>query len=80
MNLFSILLHVFIIRSKSMVTDIRSAFANMLHHTLFGPDGPSQGEFNVNQVQKVDGPPKMDIKLSGIFRPNIQCKNGRYDV
>ena len=44
-----------------MVTDIRSAFANMLHHTLFGPDGPSQGEFNINQAQKVDreGPPKM---------------------
>ena len=80
MNLFSILLHVFVMRSQSMVTDMRSAFANMLHHTLFGPDGPSQGEFNVNQIQKVAGPSKKATKLSEVFRPNIQRKTGRYDV
>ena len=44
MNLFSvIILHTFMIASKSMPTDMRSAFANMLHHTLYEKDGPLKG-------------------------------------
>ena len=44
MNLFSIIFHAFIITSQSMITDMRSAFANMLHHTLFEKQGPPQGK------------------------------------
>ena len=35
------------LKSESMPTDLRSAFGNMLHHTLFEKDGPRQikGEF-----------------------------------
>ena len=44
MNLFSvIILHTFMIATKSMPTDMRSAFANMLHHTLYEKDGPLKG-------------------------------------
>ena len=36
------------LKSESMPTDLRSAFGNMLHHTLFEKDGPRKikGEFN----------------------------------
>ena len=48
MNLFSVIFFTFILNSESMPTDLRSAFGNMLHHTLFENDGPRKikGEFN----------------------------------
>ena len=47
MNLFSAIFFTFMLKSESMPTDLRSAFGNMLHHTLFEKDGPRQikGEF-----------------------------------
>ena len=54
MSLFSVICYTFILTSESMPTDIRSAFANMLHHTLFGPEieknGPVKGLFKDIQM------------------------------
>ena len=54
MILFSVICYTFILTSESMPTDIRSAFANMLHHTLFGPEieknGPVKGLFKDIQM------------------------------
>ena len=49
MILFSVICYTFILTSESMPTDIRSAFANMLHHTLF-ENAPLKGLFKDIQM------------------------------